>query len=130
MATLREKLGGKKEAAILALLTARSVEDAARMADVPPRSLHRWLKEPEFQRAYREARRAAYGQATARLQQATSAAVSTLLKIMVDINAPASTRVRAADSVLDHARQANEAEDIEVRLTALEQGAESSKQDD
>jgi hypothetical protein len=85
------------------------------------------MQVPEFDKAYREARRAAYGQATARLQQATSAAVSTLLKIMVDTNAPPSTRVRAADSVLDHAKQAIEIEDVEVRVAALEQAAELSK---
>ena len=64
----------------------------------------------------------------ARLQQATGAAVSTLLKIMVDSNAPPSTRVRAADSVLDHARQAIEIEDIDVRVAALEHAAEVSKE--
>src|SRR5438874_13158844 len=113
MATLQEKLGAKREAAIVALLTARSIEDAARTADVPPRTLHRWLQEPEFDAAYRKARRAAFSQSTGRLQQATSAAVSTLLKIMVDPGAPPSTRVRAADSVLDHAKQAIEIEDVE-----------------
>jgi hypothetical protein len=46
---------------------------------------------------------------------------------MVDTNAPASTRVRAADSVLDHAKQAIEIEDVEVRVAALEQAAELSK---
>jgi hypothetical protein len=46
------------------------------------------MKVPEFKTAYREARRAAFGQSIARLQQASSAAVSTLLKIMVDTNAP------------------------------------------
>jgi len=51
MAGLREKLGPKKEAAILALLTARSIEDAARTAEVPPRTLYRWLQEPEFDAA-------------------------------------------------------------------------------
>jgi hypothetical protein len=128
MAGLREKLGPKKEAAILALLTARSIEDAARTAQIPPRTLYRWLQEAEFDAAYRKARRAAFAQATARLQQATGAAVSTLLKIMVDTNAPPSTRVRAADSVLDHAKQAIEIEDVEVRVAALEQAAELSKQ--
>jgi ABC-type cobalamin/Fe3+-siderophores transport system ATPase subunit len=54
--------------------------------------------------------------------------VSTLLKIMVDTNTPASTRVRAADSVLDHATKAIEIEDVEVRVAALEQAAELSKQ--
>jgi hypothetical protein len=128
MAGLREKLGPKKEAAILALLTARSIEDAARTAEVPPRTLYRWLQEPEFDAAYRKARRAAFAQATARLQQATGAAVAMLLKIMVDTNAPPSTRVRAADSVLDHATKAIEIEDVEVRVAALEQAAELSKQ--
>lgn len=127
MASLQEKLGGKREAAILALLTARSIEDAARTAGVPPRTLHRWLLEPEFDAAYRKVRRNAFAQATARLQQATGAAVSTLLKIMVDMNAPASTRVRAADSVLDHASKAIEIEDVEVRVAALEQAAELAK---
>jgi len=66
------------------------------------------------------ARREAFGQATARLQQASGAAVSTLLKVMVDPNSPASTRVRAADSVLDHGAKAIEIEDIEVRVAELE----------
>jgi hypothetical protein len=128
MAALQEKLGGKREAAIIALLTARSIEDAARTAGVPPRTLHRWLLEPEFDAAYRKARRNAYGQATARLQQATGAAVSTLLKLMVDQNTPpSSVRARAADSVLDHASKAIEIEDVEVRVAALEQAAELSK---
>ena len=46
-------------------------------------TLLRWMQIPKFQTAYREARRAAFGQSIARLQQASTAAVSTLLKIMV-----------------------------------------------
>ena len=42
---------------------------------------------------------------------------------MIDPNSPASTRVRAADSVLDHGAQAIELEDLEVRLAALEKSA-------
>src|SRR5271170_3533887 len=110
------KFGRKKEEAVIALLTQRNVEEAARSIGVTPHTLVRWWKLPEFQTAYREARRAAYGQSIARLQQATTAAVSTLLKIMVDTNSPASTRVRAADSVLNHATKAIETEDIDVRV--------------
>ena len=54
------------------------------------------------------------------MQQASSAAVTTLLKIMVDPLAPHSTRVRAADSVLDHSAKAIEIEDIEARVSELE----------
>jgi hypothetical protein len=42
------------------------------------------MKIPEFDQAYREARRDAFRQSVARLQQASGAAVTTLLKIMVD----------------------------------------------
>ena len=87
----------------------------------------RWLQLTEFDRAYREARRVAFSQSIARLQQASSAAAATLLKIMVDPTAPAASRIRAADSVLGHAAKAIEIEDIEARVSELERTAESSK---
>ena len=94
------KFGRKKEAAIAALLSQRNIEEAARTIGIGVRTLLRWLQIPEFATAYRQARRDAFAQAVARLQQASSAAVTTLLKIMVDQAAPAASRVRAADSVL------------------------------
>jgi hypothetical protein len=124
------KFGRKQEEAIAALLNHRNIEDAAKAVGIAPKTLLRWLKVPEFDAAYRQARRAAFSQSTARLQQATSAAVSTLLKIMVDPGSPPSVRVRAADSVLDHAKQAIEIEDVEVRVAALEQAAELAKRSD
>jgi hypothetical protein len=85
-------------------------------------------KEPEFDAAYRKARRAAHAQSIARLQQATSAAVSTLLKVMVDAGTPASTKVRAADNVLNHSAKAIEIEDIEARVSELERTTGASNQ--
>jgi hypothetical protein len=120
MAKFRDKLAPKQETALLAMLTARNVEEAARTAGVPTRSLHRWLTEPMFVNAYLEARRMAYSQAITRLQQMSSAAVTVLGKVLVDANTPASTKVRAADSILDHAAQAIELEDIEARVSELE----------
>jgi len=114
------KFGRKKEQAVEALLTQRSVEEAARVAGIGTQTLYRWMKEPEFDDAYRKARRAVVSQSNARMQQATSAAASTLLKIMVDGNTPASARVSAANSILDRARRAIEIDDIEVRVAALE----------
>jgi hypothetical protein len=110
------KFGRKKEEAIVALLTQRNVDEAARAAGIGSRTLLRWLQVPEFQVAYRTARRDVFSQSIARLQQASGAAVSTILKIMVDPSAPAASRVRAADSVLDHAANGIEQEDIEVRI--------------
>lgn len=111
----------------MALLTSRSVEEAAKSIDLNPSTLLRWLKEPEFEAAYRDARRKAFGQSIARLQQGTSAAATTLLRVMVDPATPASTKVRAAESVLNHAAKAIEIEDIEARVTELERAAEIAK---
>jgi len=128
MAGHGEKFGRKHEEAIAALLTQRNVDEAARAAGIGVRTLLRWLKLPEFQKAYRQARREAFSQSIARLQQGTSAAATTLLKVMIDPSAPASVRVRAADSVLNHASKAIEIEDIEARLSELERASEASRQ--
>ena len=61
MAGPGSKFTRKKEEAIAALLTQRNVEEAARAAGVGTQTLLRWLKLPEFQADYREARRAAFG---------------------------------------------------------------------
>jgi hypothetical protein len=86
-------------------------------------TLLRWQKVPEFQIAYREARRAAFGQAIARLQQGTSAAATTLLKLLIEPGTPAAVRARVADSIFNHAAKAIEIEDIEARVTELERSA-------
>lgn len=119
------KYDRKKEEAIIALLNHRNLEDAARAAGIGSATLIRWLQQKEFQAEYRKARREAFLQAIARLQQASSAAVSTLLKLMVDPATPASSRIRAASSALDHARYGIEIEDILGRLAEVEQAVES-----
>ena len=122
------KFDRKKEEAIAALLTHRNIEEAANAVRISGKTLLRWMKEPEFDAAYREARRAAFGQSIARLQQGTAAAATTLLKIMIDASTPASVRVRAADSIFNHAAKAIEIEDIEARLSELERAAEASRE--
>jgi hypothetical protein len=121
------KYGRKQEEAIAALLTQRNVEEAAKSINVATKTLIRWMKLPEFQKAYRDARRAAFGQSIARLQQLSSAAVSVLGKVLIDPNTPASTKVRAVDSVLNHATKAIEVEDLAARIEALEQATKDQK---
>jgi hypothetical protein len=123
------KFGRKMEDAIAALLTQRNFDEAARSVGITPKTLLRWQQQPEFQKAYREARRAAFGQAIARLQQGTSAAATTLLKTLIDPATPASVKVRAAEAIFNHAAKAIEIEDIDARVTALEQAAETQKSD-
>jgi hypothetical protein len=127
MADSSEKLTRKQERAIVALLANRSVEDAARACKTPVRTLFRWPKEPGFDAAYRKAKKAAFGQGIARLHHLSSAAVSTLGKVMLDAATPPAAKVRAADSILNHTIKAIETEDIEARVAELERAAESAK---
>jgi transposase-like protein len=122
-----EKFGRKKDDAIAALLSHRSVDDAARAVGLNPSTLLRWLQKPEFRAEYRKARREAVGQTTARLQQATGAAGAIVLKLMTDPNAPASVRLRAAECVLDRAIKSLEMEDMEDRISELERAAEANQ---
>lgn len=120
------QFGRKKEAAILALLNQRNLEEAARVAGISPKTLRRWQQLPEFQAAYRQARREVMAHGVVRLQQATGAAISTLLKIMVDALTPAATKARVADLVLSNAFKGLEIEDFAVSLTELERSVRES----
>ena len=120
------KFGRKKELAIAALLTNRSVEDAARAVDLNHNTLLNWLKIPTFIKEYRAARREVVHQSVARLQQATGAAGTVMLKLMADPNVPAAVRPRAAECVFDRAIKGVELEDIEARVAELERAAEAA----
>jgi hypothetical protein len=128
MAARGSSLERKQEEAIAALLMQRNVEEAARAAGIGTRTLLRWLKIPEFDSAYRQARRSAFAQTIARLQQGSSAAATTLMKLMVDPATPASTRARCSEAVINFSSKAIELEDIEARLAALERATEVAKQ--
>ena len=114
------KFGHKREQAIAALLFHKNVEAAARAVGISSNTLQRWTKDPEFEAAYREARRTAFCQAIARLQEASGAAVTTVLRIMLDSKVSAGTRLRAAEVALSQGAKAMEIEHIEARVAELE----------
>jgi hypothetical protein len=120
-------LGRRKQEAIVALLSTRTTEEAARAVNVSAKTILRWQKEPEFDAAYRAAKRAAFGQSIARLHYLSSSAVSTLGKVMLDASTPPATRVRAADSILNHTLKAIEVEDFGARVSELERVTEANK---
>jgi hypothetical protein len=119
------KLGRKLEQAVSALLSAKNHEEAAKSIGVSPKTLQRWQKLPEFERAFRNARLTAFRHSMARLQQASAPAVTTLLKIMVDPASPLTVKARCAYYILDQTRKGVETEDIEARVSALEATTET-----
>lgn len=114
------ELTAKQEKAVIALLTASTIEAAAKCANVSESTLLRWLKETNFSDAYRAARREVVTQSLAQIQQATGEAVETLLSVAKDTTAPASSRVSAARAILDTAVRGVELDDLAARVEALE----------
>lgn len=120
MAGHGEKLSRNKEKAIAALLLKPSIPAAAKAVGIGERTLWRWLKDQQFKRAFKEARREVVRQAIAHVQAGLSEAVNTLKEIINDIDAPASARVSAAKAMIAMSLKAIEVEDIELRIEALE----------
>lgn len=112
-------LTGKQEKAIAALLGKPTMKEAAQSVNVSEPTLWRWLQEPEFQRAYRAARRQIVEHSVCELQAATSEAVATLKRNLNCGNQ--SVEVRAAQIILDQSVKAVELVDLAERVEELEQ---------
>lgn len=101
MAANTEKLTGRMRQAINALLVRPKLGDAARECGIPERTLYGWMKKSHFTSALAAARRRVVDITVARVQQASSAALAALLRILADENAASTAKVQAAKAILD-----------------------------
>jgi hypothetical protein len=122
------KKSRQREQLILAMLQQPTLEKAAECAAISTTTAWRITKTPEFQEELRIARRESFSHSIARFQQAAPAAISILLKLMLDPNTPAASRERAAYHVLVQAGKAIEIEDIEARVSQLEETRKQQSQ--
>jgi transposase-like protein len=116
-------LSPKQRKAVEALLTTGEVSAAAKEAGVSKDSLYRWMKQPAFLDAVREAESRALDDLSRLLVRLGRTAVATLAKAMNDPAAPYATRVRAADASLSRLLQLRELATLEARVRALEAAA-------
>jgi len=124
-----QKFGRKKEQAIAALVAQRSLEEAAKAVNISLATLKRWLRLPEFQAEYLQARRQGVQQANARIQQHCGVAAAVLLKLIADSSTPPSVRVRAAQNILERGGKSLVEDDLEVRITRLESAEKARNHD-
>jgi len=125
MNTGGSKLNRKKEQVIAYLLSEPTHAAAAAKAGISEGTLQRWLRETDFQREYREARRQIVEGAVARLQQCCTQAVVTLHRNLTC--GKASVEVRAALGILEMSVRAVELADFVQRFEELEQRVNKSE---
>lgn len=118
----------QRDKLVLAALEQPSWEKAAAAAGISYTTAWRISKTPEYKKEYLEALRKCFSQSLARLQHASGAAASTLMRIMLDPKAPAAARVRACATILHCTGKLIELEDLEVRISELERSAAASRQ--
>jgi hypothetical protein len=113
-----DKLSRTQEKAIAALLSTRTIGEAAKVCGVNDATLWRWLQLPDFQAAYRAARRQVVERAITELQAATGEAVETLKRNLHCEN-PA-VEIRAAQIIIEQAIKGVELIDLQERVERLE----------
>lgn len=118
------KLTPKQEKALVALLRAGEVREAAKQAGVTEVTLHRWLKLDVFKAAYRAGRRELVEVAVSGLQADAQAARRVLREIAEDAGAPATARVTAAKAIIDVSVQGVTMTDLMSRLENIEAALE------
>lgn len=117
----------RKSDFLQALLTEPTIEKAAEKAKIAKSTAFKYLKDTKFNERLLEKKRELMAQVTRRLQQQALEAVKVLSDIMTDEEAPEYARISAAKSVLDNAYKGLDLEDIQVRLSKIEQTVENSK---
>ena len=117
----------KQDEAIAALLTYPTLREAAAAAHIGLTTLVRMMERPDFDAAYKQARKQVISAAVGRLQALVGTAVETLNEIMIDTDAPTSSRVASARAVLEMAGKFIETEIIIERLERVEQQIEGGR---
>ena len=115
------------EAAIAALLTCRTIVEAAEQCKVSKRTLLRWMQHEQFKKQYADAKREMLSGAINRLRSAGFDAGGRLHIAVKDKASPPAVAISAASRILDLLLKAVELEDLTERITALEESGAKGK---
>lgn len=108
------------EKIIAAIMTATTNDEAAKIAGLSLTQFYNRIRQPAFKEKLKDARSRLVDRATTALQARMGEAVDTMAAVMRDPEAPAQTRLNAAEAVLRNSLKLSERGDIIDRLEALE----------
>lgn len=120
MAEKQEMLTEKQRRALIALIGARNIQDAAKIARVGERSLYRWLATADFRSALLVAEGEAIDMATRRLIGLQDQAIDALTEVLNDKEVSQAVRVRASQIVLEYLMRMRDLRNLESRLVKIE----------
>jgi hypothetical protein len=119
-----DKKPGKMHRFVVNMLSHPTIESAAAATNIGKATAMRWMRDPAVIAQFREARRDAMRHITARLQAIAGQSVETLAELQRSAESEA-VRASTARAILELALRAVDAEDIQLRLDAIEQSIKS-----
>ena len=122
-----EKLTRKMSDFVTALTSAGTLDEAAAAVGISSATARRWYRLDIVKAELKRLQDEITGHSLTQLKLGISEAVTVLRNVMTDSETPPSARVSAAKTMLDGAFRAVEADDILIRIEALERRAEDEK---
>jgi hypothetical protein len=121
-------LSPKQALALAALVTGKSVKQAAAAAHVQPKAVWTWRQQPEFVAELRRLQQEAFDDALVDLRRATGRAVKQADGLLG--HADPKVRLGAVRTLLGAALKVNEAIDLAQRVAALEARTRAAEEKD
>lgn len=110
----------KDDVVIAALITQPSVREASKVCGLSETQVYARMKEPDFAKQYRQARRDILAGCSSALQNRMTEAVEVLAETMADRTIAPQVRINAANSIFQHGIRLTEQIDVIERLEDLE----------
>jgi hypothetical protein len=115
-----EKLSRKMNDFILALMTARTLDEAAAAVGISSATAYRWYKLGIVKAELKRLQDEVVGHSLSKLKLSASEALEVLRSVANDEVSPPSARVAAARTILDNVFRSIETADVLERLESLE----------
>src|SRR5699024_6034100 len=111
-----------------ALLTSGSVKEAYEEAGIAEHTAYKYLRDEEFSKEYTEQKRESLRHVSTRLNDIALRSIAVLDEIANDKEETGASRVRAVQVALDYAYKGMELEDLNNRLTEIENMLEEAEE--
>ena len=118
------KVSPRQLKAISCILSSRSMEEAARLANISRTSLYKWLKDKNFALKLGEERDVLFRESLSLLKQATGRAAAELVGLLGSNEE--TTRRLAAKEILGLSLRVAEFEELDERISRLEAALEKN----
>jgi phage terminase small subunit len=113
------ELSARQRRAIPFIVTSPTIIEGVSKAGLNPKTFYQWLKQPEFKAEIERQRKQVEAEAFGVLSQGLTKAVENLVKLLD--HADERLRRLACKDVIEYILKHKETEDLEKRITAIEQ---------